>query len=228
LYFFTKFRRSREFFANFYEKSRVVGFSTVSDISAALGVAVVAWLIAVACATANECVPDVASIPAAAGEPLVPDVLTVDCFPAFIGVPGVVGFPAVAFIPAFADVSAVAVVPAVHSGFAVASFPANPVGLSTSHYELPPVNLYNGMVYLKENTVETIKKAYASCIRYTRNSREDNNSMAPAIAGTPTAGTTKAGTTKAGTPTTEGTPGTLETPVGEKTAVRTYQQQDRQ
>jgi hypothetical protein len=57
------------------------------------------------------------------------------------------------------------------------------------------------------------KKAYASCIRYTRNSREDNNSMATAIAGTPTAGTTKAGTTKAGTP------GTLETPVGEKTAV---------
>jgi hypothetical protein len=51
-------------------------------------------------------VPDVASNFAAAGVPLVPDVLNVAGFPAFAGVPGVVGFSAVAFIPAVAGVSA--------------------------------------------------------------------------------------------------------------------------
>ncbi len=50
-------------------------------MSAALGVAVVACVIAIACAPPNECVPDVASISAAAGVPLVPDVLTVAGFP---------------------------------------------------------------------------------------------------------------------------------------------------
>jgi hypothetical protein len=56
--------------------------------------------------------------------PLVSD--AVACFPAFVGIPGVVRFPAVAFIPAVAGVSAVAVVPAVDGGFAVDSFPADP------------------------------------------------------------------------------------------------------
>jgi hypothetical protein len=38
----------------------LLGVSTVSDISAALGVAVAACVIAVACVPANECVPYVA------------------------------------------------------------------------------------------------------------------------------------------------------------------------
>ncbi len=71
LFFFTKFRSSDEFFANFCENSRVVGVSTVSGISAALCVAVVAYVFAVACESANECVPDVA------GVPLVHDVLSI-------------------------------------------------------------------------------------------------------------------------------------------------------
>ncbi len=55
-----------------------VGVGTVSgNVSAALGVAVVACVIAVACAPAGEHVPDVASISAAAGGPLVPGILTV-------------------------------------------------------------------------------------------------------------------------------------------------------
>jgi hypothetical protein len=66
------------------------------------------------------CVPDVASISAAAGAPLDPDVLTVAGFPSVVGVPGFV------FIPAVAGVSAVAVVPAVHNVFAVASFSVDP------------------------------------------------------------------------------------------------------
>jgi hypothetical protein len=64
-------------------------------------------------------VPDVVSISAAAVVPLVPDVLTVAGFPAFVGVPGVVSFSAVAFIPA------VAVIPAVDGVFSVASFSAD-------------------------------------------------------------------------------------------------------
>ncbi len=47
------------------------------DISAALGIAVVACVIVVACAPAIECVPDVARISAAAGVPFVSDFLTV-------------------------------------------------------------------------------------------------------------------------------------------------------
>ncbi len=82
---------------------------------------VVACFIAVACAPADECVTDVATISAAAGIPLVPDVLTVCWVPCFCcGVPGVAGFYAVAFIPA------IAVVPAVDGVFAVASFSADP------------------------------------------------------------------------------------------------------
>jgi hypothetical protein len=46
---------------------------------------------------------------ASAGVPLVPDVLTVAGFPAFVSVPGFVVFSAVAFIPAVAGVSAVVV-----------------------------------------------------------------------------------------------------------------------
>ncbi len=57
--------------------------------------------------------PDVASISAAVGVPLVPHVLTIAGFSAFVGLHGVVGFSAVAFIPAVAGVSAVAGVPAV-------------------------------------------------------------------------------------------------------------------
>ncbi len=79
-----------------------------------------------ACAPANECVPDGASISAAAGVPLVPDVLTVAGFPALFCIPSFVGFTAVAFIPAFAGVSAVAVIPAVDGVFAVSCFPADP------------------------------------------------------------------------------------------------------
>jgi hypothetical protein len=66
LVFFHEFRFSDEFFANFCK--RVVGVSTVSGISTALDVAV-AFVNAVACAPANECVRDVASISAAAGVP---------------------------------------------------------------------------------------------------------------------------------------------------------------
>ncbi len=82
-------------------------------MSAALGVAVVACIIAVACAPANECVPDVASILAAAGFPLVPD---------FLSVAG----SAVAFIPAVGDVSAVAVVPAVDGSLLLLAPPLPP------------------------------------------------------------------------------------------------------
>ncbi len=45
--------------------------------------------------TTNECVPDVASISAAAGVPSVPDVLTVAGFPALAGVADVTVIPAV-------------------------------------------------------------------------------------------------------------------------------------
>ncbi len=48
--------------------------------------------------------PDVASISAAAGVPLAPDVFTVAGFPAFVGAPGAVGFYAVAIIHAVAVV----------------------------------------------------------------------------------------------------------------------------
>jgi hypothetical protein len=99
--------------ASFCENSRVVGISTVSDMSAGLGVIVVACIIAGACPPANGCVPDVASNFAAAGIPLDPDVLIFAGFPAFVGVPGVVSLSAVDFIPAIADISAVAVFPAV-------------------------------------------------------------------------------------------------------------------
>jgi hypothetical protein len=75
---------------------------------------------------ANECVHDVANISAAAGIPLVPDVLTVAGFPCFCWRPWCCHPSAVAFIPAVVGVSAVAVVPAVYGIFAVASFPANP------------------------------------------------------------------------------------------------------
>jgi hypothetical protein len=51
------------------QKLTSVGVSTVSGISAALGFAVVACIIAVAFTQANECVPDVAGISAAAGVP---------------------------------------------------------------------------------------------------------------------------------------------------------------
>jgi hypothetical protein len=94
---------------------QVVGVRTFSGISAALGFAIVACVIAVACAQANDFVPDVPSI-SAAGVPLVPDVLTV------AGFPDVVVFSAVAFIPAVAGISAVAAVPAIDEVFAVASF----------------------------------------------------------------------------------------------------------
>jgi hypothetical protein len=60
LYFFKKFRRSDEFSRISAKIHKLLGVSTVSDISAALGVAVVACVIAVACTPANECVPDVA------------------------------------------------------------------------------------------------------------------------------------------------------------------------
>ncbi len=91
---------------------QVVGVNTVFGFSAALGAAVVACVIAVAYAQANEHVPDVASISAASGVPLVSDdVLIVAGFPAFLSVPEVVGFPAVAFIPAVDGISTVAVVP---------------------------------------------------------------------------------------------------------------------
>jgi hypothetical protein len=66
------------------------------------------------------------NLSASAGVPLIPDVLTVAGFPAFVGIPGVVVFSDVAFIPAVAGVSAVAVGPAVDGVFAVASFPSNP------------------------------------------------------------------------------------------------------
>jgi hypothetical protein len=72
------------------------------------------------CVPAIDCDPDVASISAAAGVPLAPDVLTVTGFPAFAAVPGVVGFSAVALI------RAVFGVPAVDGTFAVASFSADP------------------------------------------------------------------------------------------------------
>jgi hypothetical protein len=75
---------------------------SVSAISAALGITVVACVIAVACAPANECVPDVASSFALL-------LLAAAWFPTFIGVPGVVGFPAVAFIPNVDGVFAVAI-----------------------------------------------------------------------------------------------------------------------
>ncbi len=70
--------------------------------------------------------PDVASISAAAGVSLFPDVLTVARFPAFVGVPGVVSFSAIAFIHAVAGVSAVDVVTAVDGVFDVASFSVDP------------------------------------------------------------------------------------------------------
>jgi hypothetical protein len=69
-------------------------------------------------------VPDVASISAATGIPLVYDVLNVAGIPALLISPDVVGFSAVDFIPAIDDISAIAVFPAVDGVFAVASFPA--------------------------------------------------------------------------------------------------------
>jgi hypothetical protein len=64
---------------------RVVDVNTVSGFSAAIGAAVVACVIAVAYAQANERVPDVASISAASAVPLVSDdVLIVAGFPAFL------------------------------------------------------------------------------------------------------------------------------------------------
>ncbi len=68
--------------------------------------------------------PDVASISAAAGIPLVSDVLNVAGIPALLVSPDVVGFSAVAFIPAIDCISAIAVFTAVDGVFAVASFPA--------------------------------------------------------------------------------------------------------
>ncbi len=98
MYFYTKFRRSDDFFANFCENKRVFGVSTVSGISAALGGAV-ACVIAVACAPAYECVPDVASISAAASIPLLPD--SNCCWvPAFVVIPDLAGVSAVPVIPA--------------------------------------------------------------------------------------------------------------------------------
>jgi hypothetical protein len=125
MYFFTKFRRSDDFFANFCENKRVFGVSTVSGISAAPGVAV-AYVIAVACAPAYmyECVPDVASISAAAGIHLVPG--SNCCWvPRFCRCPWCCRLFAVAIIPALAGVSAVAVIPALAGVFAVASFLAD-------------------------------------------------------------------------------------------------------
>ncbi len=77
MYFFTKFRRSVDFSRISAKIYGLLGVITVSGISVALGFAVVACVIAVACAPANQCVHDVASISAAAGVPLVPEVLTV-------------------------------------------------------------------------------------------------------------------------------------------------------
>jgi hypothetical protein len=115
--FFTKFRPSDEFFSNYCENSLVVGFNIVSGISAVFAVA---CIIVVLRLLLSVC------ISAAAGIPLVPDVLTVAGLPAFDGVPGVDVVSAVAFLPAVAGVSAFAVVPAVDGVFAVASFSANP------------------------------------------------------------------------------------------------------
>jgi hypothetical protein len=47
--FFHEFRRSDEIFENFRENSRGVGVSTVSGTSAAVGITVVAYVIAVTC-----------------------------------------------------------------------------------------------------------------------------------------------------------------------------------
>ncbi len=76
---------------------------------------------------ANECVHDVASISAAAGIPLVPDVLTVAGFPAFVGVPGfVILLLLLLSMLLLVFLLLLLFLPAFYGIFAVSSFPANP------------------------------------------------------------------------------------------------------
>jgi hypothetical protein len=70
LYFFTKFRRSDEFLANFCENSRVVGVPGVVGFSAVAFIPALAGIFAVAVVPAVDGVFAVASFPAEPGVPM--------------------------------------------------------------------------------------------------------------------------------------------------------------
>jgi hypothetical protein len=121
------FRRSNEFYANFYKNNELLAsIPFLASLLLLTSLLLLASLLLLSCLLLIVCLLLLAFL-LAAGVPLVPDVLTMAGFTAFAeGVPGFVAFSAVAFFRAVVGITAaVAGVPAVDDVFGVASFPAD-------------------------------------------------------------------------------------------------------